>query len=113
MDLVLEVYRLIRGFPRDELYGLSSQLRRAAVSVPSNIAEGYARRTTKELVQAVGIAEGSLAEIDTQLTIAIRLGYVRGADAGMAEELVVECQRMLHAMQVTLRERIRAGTARR
>src|SRR5688500_7611293 len=105
MDLTIEIYGLTRSFPREEVYGLTSQIRRAAVSVPSNIAEGYARRTTKELVQFVGVAEGSLAELHTQLTIARRLEYVNGAAAEQVGVLVVECQRMLNSMQVTLRER--------
>jgi len=113
LDLSIEIYRLTKIFPREELYGLTSQLRRAAVSVPSNIAEGYARRTTKELVQFVGVAEGSLAELHTQLTIARRLGYVGGPEVERVDLLVTECQRMLNAMQMTLRERIRNGTARR
>jgi four helix bundle protein len=83
------------------------------VSVPSNIAEGYARRTTKELIQFVGVAEGSLAEVHTQLTIARRLEYAVGPDAEKLDMLIEECQRMLNAMQMTLRERVRNGTARR
>ncbi|HEX3246266.1 MAG TPA: four helix bundle protein [Chloroflexota bacterium] len=102
-----------RTFPGEEIYGLTSQIRRAAVSVPSNIAEGYARRTTKELIQFVGVAEGSLAEVHTQLTIARRLEYAVGRDAEKLDMLIEECQRMLNAMQMTLRERVRNGTARR
>jgi len=68
---------------------------------------------TRELVQFVGIAEGSLAEVQTQLIIGDRLGYLRDADAADAHQLVIECQRMLNAMQTTLAERIRNGTARR
>jgi four helix bundle protein len=113
VDLTIEVYRLIREFPREEIYGLTSQLRRAAVSVASNIAEGYARRTTRELVQFVAVAEGSLAEVQTQLIIGGRLGYLHDGDAAEAHQLVIECQRMLNAMQSTLQERIRNGTSRR
>jgi len=87
VDLTIEVYRLTREFPREEIYGLTSQLRRATVSVASNIAEGYARRTTRELVQFVGIAEGSLAEVQTQLIIGGRLGYLHDADAADAHQL--------------------------
>lgn len=76
MDLVVSVYRVSGGFPRAELYGLTSQVRRAAVSVPSNIAEGHTRASTKEYLNHVSIAQASLAEVETQLEIAVRLGYI-------------------------------------
>lgn len=76
MNLVEMVYRTTARFPSEETFGLSSQLRRSAVSVPSNIAEGAGRNSTRELVQYVGVASGSLAELDTQLEIAVRLGYL-------------------------------------
>ena len=74
--LVTQVYVVTRSFPREERYGLTSQIRRAAVSVPSNIAEGQARLTPGEFRQSLGIAKGSLAELDTQLIIAENLGYL-------------------------------------
>jgi four helix bundle protein len=77
MVLVEAVYRDTAGFPTEETFGLKSQLRRAAVSVPSNIAEGAARNSTRELVQFLGITCGSLAELETQLELAIRLGYLK------------------------------------
>jgi four helix bundle protein len=76
MELVTEIYRATRLFPRDELYGLTNQLRRAAVSVPSNIAEGQARFSRKEFHHFLSHARGSLVEIETQLTIAQNLGYL-------------------------------------
>ena len=76
IDLVAEIYRCTQTFPRTETYGLVSQLRRAAVSVPSNIAEGHARLTTGEFRQFLGHALGSLTEIETQIIIAERLGYL-------------------------------------
>lgn len=76
LDLVEAVYRATSSFPHDERFGLTAQLRRAAVSVPSNIAEGAARRSRPELMQFLYIARGSLAEIETQLQIARRLGYL-------------------------------------
>jgi four helix bundle protein len=79
VKLVEMVYRATRGFPKDETFGLTRQLRRSAVSVPSNIAEGAGRNSTKELVQFLGVASGSLAELDTQLEVARRLGYLNGA----------------------------------
>src|ERR1041385_1021104 len=72
MDLVEEVYRISRGFPREEVYGLTSQIRRASVSIPSNIAEGQGRRTTPDFVKHLSIAYGSLREVETQALIAHR-----------------------------------------
>lgn len=71
-----KIYKAVSGFPKGEEYSLGSQLRRAAISIPSNIAEGAARQTRKEFVQFLYIAAGSASEIDTQLTLAVRLGYV-------------------------------------
>jgi four helix bundle protein len=76
MVLVKEIYRITASFPKDEMYGLSSQMRRAAVSVPSNIAEGCARKSQKELIQFLSIAQGSLAELDTQIDISVMLGFI-------------------------------------
>lgn len=75
MPLVEHVYACSARYPDEERYGLTAQLRRAAVSIPSNIAEGAARRSTPEFLRFLSIARGSLAELDTQLQIAIRLGY--------------------------------------
>jgi len=76
MDLVIEVYQATEKFPAKEAYGLTNQIRRAAVSVPSNIAEGAARQTKKEFINFLHIAQGSLSELDTQLELAHRLGYL-------------------------------------
>ncbi len=76
MDLVVFIYQLTRTFPRDELYGLVAQLRRAAVSIPSNIAEGYGRHSARELYRFVNNALGSLREVETQVELALRLGYI-------------------------------------
>src|SRR5579859_6880552 len=76
MILVVQVYRATRTFPKDELYGLTNQLRRAAVSVPSNIAEGQARFSRKEFHHFLSLSRGSLVEIETQLMIAQNLGYL-------------------------------------
>jgi len=77
IELVKTIYLLTDSLPDSEKFGLMSQMRRAAVSVPSNIAEGAARRSTKEFVQSLYVARGSLAEIETQLTICRELGYVK------------------------------------
>ena len=76
MDLVEEVYLVSGSFPREELYGLTSQLRRAAVSVPSNVAQGQARQTTADFLRHLSIAYGSLLELQTQMLTAIRLAYL-------------------------------------
>jgi len=77
IELVERVYAETREFPKEELFGLTSQMRRAAVSVPANIAEGAARSGTKELVRFLSIAEASLSELDTHVEIALRLGYLK------------------------------------
>ena len=76
MDLVEEIYKLTSNFPSSEIYGLTNQLRRASVSIPSNIAEGAARKGDKELLYFINVAIGSIAEIETQLLIAMRLKYM-------------------------------------
>jgi|SRR5262245_2797791 len=76
MDLVIEIYRITENFPNQEIYGLTNQIRRAVASIPSNIAEGAARHTKKEFTQYLHMAQGSLSELDTQIEIASRLGYV-------------------------------------
>lgn len=76
MNLVTAIYQSTSRFPKDEQYGMSSQLRRAAVSVPANIAEGFARNGSKELLHFLGIAAGSLSELDTLVELAARLGYL-------------------------------------
>ncbi len=100
--LVKEVYVLTRGFPDDERFGLVSQMRRAAVSIPSNIAEGQARHTTGEFVQFISHAEGSLAELDTQVRISTELGICRGAmvaQVATIAQLADELRRMLNSLR--------------
>ena len=99
MMLVKRIYQITRMFPADEKFGLVSQMRRAAVSIPSNIAEGQARHTTGEFVQFVSHAEGSVAELDTQLTLAIELGFCTATEVGDVFDLVMELQKMLNALR--------------
>ena len=80
-QLVVAIYRLTQRFPKEELFGLSAQMRRAAVSIPSNIAEGAARTGGREFAQFLNIARGSLSELETQLLIAMDLGYVANNDS--------------------------------
>jgi four helix bundle protein len=85
MTLVEKVYRDTDALPRDELFGLRTQIRRAAISVPSNIAEGAARSSPAELVHFLSIACGSLAELETQLELAVRLGYMQPCANSVAQ----------------------------
>jgi len=80
MDLVSNIYKITESFPNKELYGLTNQIRRAAVSIPSNIAEGAARSSKKEFIQFLFIALGSLSELETQIIIANRLEYLNNSD---------------------------------
>ena len=75
IKLTIDIYKLTQNFPKEELYGITNQIRRSAVSIPSNIAEGCARQTTKETIQFLHISLGSIAELETQLIIANGLGY--------------------------------------
>lgn len=81
MDPVEQVYRATATFPASELFGLVSQMRRLAISVPSNLAQGAARDSTREFAQFLSIAKGSVSELDTQFQLVVRLGYLRGAGA--------------------------------
>ncbi len=99
MDLVTQVYRVTRGFPRDERFGFISQLRRAVVSVPSNVAEGYARNSRSELHHFVGQARGSLSEVETQLELSRRLGYLNPESASALQEQVAEVARLLTGLR--------------
>jgi four helix bundle protein len=103
--LVKQVYLVTSKFPGEEKFGLVSQMRRATVSIPSNIAEGQARRTTGEFVQFLSHAEGSVAELATQFVIAIDLGFCTEPSAKDARELLGELRRMLNALRRKLQTR--------
>ena len=108
MDLVELVYRLTRSFPRNEIYGLASQIQRAAVSVPSNIAEGHTREHTKEYLHHLSMSQASLAELETQLEIAIRLNYVSLHEARSIAEHAESLGKQLYALRNALLKRARA-----
>src|SRR5918911_3360308 len=95
MDLVQTIYETVRVFPKEEIYGLTSQLKRAAVSVPSNIAEGQGRKSAREFIHHLSIAYGSLMEVETQILIAIRLGYLSQQDAEQITERTSEIGRLI------------------
>ena len=98
MELVVEVYRLTEAFPKSEIFGLTSRMRRAAVSIPSNIAEGRRRGSDAEFVRFSSIAFGSGAELETQIEIAKRIGHIGRRDADSASVLLDEIMRMLNAL---------------
>ena len=98
MDLVVAVYQASKNFPKDELYGLTSQLRRAAVSVPANIAEGQGRRSKAEFCQFLGHARGSLLETDTHMEIALRLEYLHKEEYDQIQERIREVGRILNGL---------------
>lgn len=104
MDLVESVYNLTKQFPTEERYGLTSQLRRAVVSVPSNIAEGQGRHSDNEFRRFLSIAHGSLREVETQLLIATRLRYLEESDAQPAHELCEETGRIINGLIRSLRK---------
>lgn len=104
MDLVELIYRLVKLLPESEKYSLCDQLRRAAVSVPSNIAEGQQRRSPKEFLSFLSIARGSLAELETQLIICVRLNYITNNQVEKAMDLCHEVGLMLIALMKTIEE---------
>ena len=106
MELVRSVYRATAGFPKSELFGLTSQMRRAAVSIPSNIAEGHTRAYTREYLQHVAIAHGSIAELITQIEIAADLGYIESSDAVQLSAQADALSRQLNALRTALADRL-------
>ncbi len=112
MDLTVRTYEITRGFPSEEKYGLTSQMRRSAASVPANIAEGRERRSTGEFLQFLGIARGSLAELETFLTLSERLRLIRSE---IGDSLMGECaeiNRMLESLMHSLSRRKGKGNSR-
>jgi len=99
MSLAKSVYRLTTRFPADERFGLSAQMRRAAVSVPSNIAEGQARHGTREFLQFLSHASGSLAELETQILLSMDLGYCKESEVSSISNEIGELQKMVAAIR--------------
>jgi len=106
MDLAEEVYKLTQSFPKQEIYGLSSQIQRAAVSIPSNIAEGSARHSTKELLHFLSVALGSLFEPETQLLLAGRLSYIKKENLETVLSSIEGISRMIRGLQNSLKSKL-------
>jgi four helix bundle protein len=109
MDLVEMLYKLTAKFPREEIYGLTSQARRAAVSVASNIAEGQGRNSTKEFVQFLGMAHGSLIELETQVLIALRLKYVEQPETDEVVKQIERVRRLINGLMQSFQKGKTAG----
>jgi four helix bundle protein len=107
MELVEIIYRLTQNFPKHEIYGLTSQIQRAAVSVPSNIAEGHTREHTREFLHHLSIAQASLAELETQLEIALRLNYLARDEFDRILERVVAPGKQQYALRNALLKRLK------
>jgi four helix bundle protein len=105
MSLVESVYRLTASLPMEENYGLKSQLRRASVSIPSNIAEGQSRASTKEFLNHLSMAQASLAEVETQVEISVRLKYLAAAQVASAVSDIQKLGKQLHALRNSLEAR--------
>jgi four helix bundle protein len=113
MTLVERVYTATSAFPRSELYGLTSQLRRAAVSVPANVAEGFCRRATKPYAQHVSIALGSHGELETCIELAVRLGFLPPADYTSLEGMLTSVGSLLSGLHRSLEDKIAREKAER
>ncbi len=107
MNLAENIYKLSRGFPKSEVYGLTSQLRRSVVSIPSNIAEGFSRRSTKEFVQFLHVALGSCSECETQLILANRVGMLESEEEIVRD--LISIKKMIYALIASLKNRGKNG----
>jgi len=104
-QLCLSIYKITKAYPKEEKFGLTSQMRRSSVSIPSNIAEGYGRKTTQEYVYSCYVAYGSLCELETQLLLSTDLGYMTRLNFGNIEENLREVERMLKALIKSLEQK--------
>ena len=94
-DLVLRIYKISKGYPSDELYGITNQLRRAAVSIPNNIAEGFGRKSKKELVHFLNISLGSASEVEYLLILSKDLGYLSKYEFQRLNDILIEIKKMM------------------
>lgn len=107
MDVVEEIYSLTEKLPQKEQYGLVSQMRRSAISIPSNIAEGYGRNTTGNNVQFLSVSKGSLLELETQLELCKRLKYLNENEHTQTEEKLIEVNKMITVLISKLKEKMK------
>lgn len=105
IDLVKEIYKITIKFPKEEIYGLTSQIKRAVISIPSNIAEGASRQTNKEFIQFLYIALGSASEVETQLIIAKELNFINDSDLNYLSNKLGKIKKMLNGLIKHLRDR--------
>jgi four helix bundle protein len=98
IELVEEVYKITQTIPKEEMFGIISQMRRCSISIPSNIAEGHSRNSSGEFKQFLGIAKGSSAELETQLIIAQKLGYITNAKLGEVNSLLVDVRKLISGL---------------
>ena len=105
MELVSEVYKLVKKLPKEEKYALSDQIRRSSVSIPSNIAEGNSRDSTKEYGFFLSVASGSIAELETQLILCERIGYLESDELNKSFGLITEIRKMLTKIKQSLKIR--------
>jgi len=106
MELVTEVYRLVKKLPNEERFALSDQIRRSAISIPSNIAEGQGRNSTKEFIHFLSIAKGSKAELETQLLLGVKINYLTNLEIETSMKLIQEVGKMLNALQKSLKSKL-------
>ena len=102
MEVAKLTYLIVKKLPKEETYSISDQMRRAAVSIPSNIAEGHARNSTREFIHFLSIANGSKAELQTQLMICVQVGYLADTDISELINKLDEVGRMIHALSRAL-----------
>lgn len=103
VDLAVKIYEVTSNFPQEEIYGLTSQIKRSAVSIPSNIAEGAGRNTKKDFNNFLGISSGSTCELDTQLIIATRIGFLKEVSLQSLQNEITEIQKMNWALKRSLK----------
>jgi four helix bundle protein len=106
MDLTERVYLITDSFPKSEIYGLTSQIRRSAVSIPSNLAEGHGRTSGKEFLQFIAVAYGSICELETQILLSHRLNYIKISDLETISELLIDTSKTIRGLQKAIRERV-------
>jgi len=107
IELVTDIYRITKTFPNEEIYALTSQVRRAAISVPANIAEGWGRNMTKEYIQFLRIARGSLLEVETHLIVSRNLQYLNDQPFGIILQKIQEINKMLNSLINSLSKRLK------